>query len=56
MHKQEAHRQAELRGEKLSESQRAYQAGNKHNAHELSAEVWMYSIGLIIRNNYSASA
>lgn len=38
-HRTEADHQAKLRGEKLGESQAAYQAGHKANAHEFSVEV-----------------
>lgn len=38
-HRAEADHQAKLRAAKLAESQRAYQAGQKANAHELSVEV-----------------
>lgn len=39
LHREEADYQAKLRGQKLEESQKAYQAGHKANAHELSVEV-----------------
>lgn len=39
LHREEADYQAKLRGQKLEESQKAYKAGHKANAHELSVEV-----------------
>ncbi|CAM9334928.1 unnamed protein product [Ectocarpus sp. 4 AP-2014] len=38
IHREEADYQAKLRSSKLAESQQAYQAGHKANAHELSVE------------------
>lgn len=40
LHREEADYQANLRAQKLEESQKAYKAGQKANAHELSVEVW----------------
>lgn len=38
-HREQADYHAKMRGSKLEESQKAYQAGHKANAHELSVEV-----------------
>ncbi len=39
LHREEADYQAKLRAAKFEESQKAYKAGHKANAHELSVEV-----------------
>lgn len=45
LHREEADYQAKLRAQKLEESQKAYKAGHRANAHELSVEVGPYRRG-----------